>query len=289
MTQALRKICGLITAGLIAVSSSAQGDLAAITNDWYQWYQNCYSSSQEYIPCGKAWVGGDLLWWRAVEDGLGCQPIDIHERWHAGYRVGVGYYHLNSDWALDAYWTSFHAKTSGHQQGCHEEKNDAHWKLDFDVVDAQYSLKFCQSPWFTWRPFGGVRFARIEQKLRTNTHKKHSNRLTDYQKLCAFGPEIGIAADYEMACGFSFYGNASAALVYGTFHMHCDDCKQNRQTTCQTALDLGLGIRTKVCAGCFSPTLQLGWEHHRYFDYNHIGCTSDLCLDGAVFSACIDF
>lgn len=289
MAHAFSKICGVVTAVLIAVSGQALGDLNSMAADWCQWYQN-YCVPGTGPSCNKLWIGGDLLYWRAIEDGLGCDPIEIHDRWHLGFRAGLGIYNNNTNWSLDAYWTHFNEDTDGHQKGCRRQKNDAHWQLNYNVLDAFFSLKCCQSTCFTLNPFIGVRYAQIDQKLRTETHnKKRDNRLTDTQKFRGVGPEVGVSADYDIGCGFSLYGNAAGAILYGSYHLKCEECKRNRLTTCQSVLDVGLGIRTQLRLCAWSPVIQLGWEHHRYFDYNHIGCSSDLCLDGVIFSGSLDF
>ncbi|MFI0435761.1 MAG: Lpg1974 family pore-forming outer membrane protein [Parachlamydiaceae bacterium] len=115
-------------------------------------------------------------------------------------------------------------------------------------------------------------------------------------KLMGVGPLIGVEGDWRLGCGFSLYANASVAVLYGNFRLHfhqseeftdgADLCEIKRKTqACQAVADLGLGIRWETCVCQSLVWLQLGLEHHRYFNQNRFGDYGDLCLDGANFSA----
>ena len=115
-------------------------------------------------------------------------------------------------------------------------------------------------------------------------------------KLMGVGPLIGVNGDWKLGCGFSIYANASVAVLYGNFRMHfnqseqfvdgADSCEIKRKTqACQAVADLGFGVAWETCICEKIVWLQLGLEHHRYFNQNRFGEYGDLCLDGVNLGA----
>lgn len=328
--------------------------LTAIVSQGHSTCNQFLTCSEEEILCpctptchGQGFLSADLLYWRAFEDGLNdCFPIEDFDdvsssgniiskfkgkakdprfKWEAGFRLGTGY-EFASGWDIAAYWTYFHSHSHQHDRNEYPLENsyETHWKLNFEVVDLLLGYSFDVGSCFTWRPFGGLRGARIKQKLRTNfvnETKFYSNSSspnfldaisssysTNYypsgsnnkEKFLGIGPLIGIEADWKLGCGFSLYANASLATLYGHFHVHLNESNEfsngadfyhvrRSLHACQAVIDAGLGIRwqTHVCNNLV--WLQLGLEHHRYFNQNRFGDYGDLCLDGANFSAGMAF
>ena len=187
-----------------------------------------------------------------------------------------------------------------------ERKIVEHWKLHFDVVDAVYG---CQCDWsscLALTPYGGLRYAKIDQKLRTDFvsyHNRSPIHSTGYSKenFSGLGPVIGVDCDWNLGCGFSLYGDLSGAILYGRFHVrsnHIDLFDTGVNIThlrshihaCQPVLDVGLGVRWRTCL-CDDKLLivQLGVEEHRYFNHNQFCGYGDLSLDGVSLAVGIQF
>ncbi len=343
--SAFRKIHVALTTLLLTVVSQAHGEyFNSSTNG------ECgYSCACELAYYGKGFISADLLYWRAYEGGLDkCFPIeaidyvssdgsiisrfrgkgeDPHFNWDAGFRLGTGY-EFACGWDIAAFWTHFHSQASRHHRNEYTfgSEHELRWKLDFDVVDVIGAREFDLGSCVTLSPFGGLRGARIEQKLHSNVFSRanfylksssasfysdlsplsdSSSNFTTFnshskQKFWGIGPLIGIEADWNLGCGLSLYANASVAFLYGHFHLRsnesdrflegADFCNmKQRLYACQTVLDAGLGVRWQTCFCGGIVWLQLGLEHHSYFNQNRLGGYGDLWLDGANFSAGIVF
>lgn len=310
----------------------ADGNLSEYTNC----EDSCYCAP---ACCGKGFISADLLYWRAFQGGLDdCFPTedideissygniiskfsgrgkDPHYQWDPGFRIGTGY-EFTGGWDIAVFWTHFHSKSDENHFNHHRRQ----WKLDFDVVDLVIGRGFDLGSCFTLRPFGGLRGARIRQKLSTNLRGRENSyfdssstiiendSFSGYSlfshfptssadaknRLLGIGPLIGVEADLNLGCGFSFYANASFAVLYGNFHVRFKDFEEfgdvatycnvkHNSHACQSVVDAGLGIRWETCYCKSIVWLQLGLEHHRYFNQNRFGHYGDLCLDGGNFSA----
>lgn len=302
----------------------------------------------------------DALYWRAHQDGLErvvhnevrqtfrlsgnpsftastdrLKNSRFISDWRGGYRLGIGYDWCGWTMALD--WTHYrgHAHNHGKQGSL---RRSGHWKIDYDVVDFIIGTpSYCVGSCFNWNAFGGVRSARINQNLRAHieglssfvnqnnlsvstTIIQSTTDIRDHEHFNGVGPEIGLNANWDLGCGFSLYGNATGAIVFGRFHdrvrssglsitdsetdgiptEHTEFNNTNRFSShdrvCEPVLDLGLGICwcTHLCyCNCETDlVLKLGWEHHQWFNHGHlenffVGVGDDLCFDGLTFSAAL--
>jgi hypothetical protein len=236
--------------------------------------------------------------------------------WDLGYRLGLGY-EFGCDWNAAVYWTHFDSN-SGKNHGHHHCFN---WKIDFDVVDVLLAKKIDAGSCVTLKPFLGLRGAYIDQRVKTTfigTHEDHSysdcaessysygcvNNLakTDNKsKFSGIGPLIGVEADWNLGCGVSVYANAAVGGLYGRFHLHlkqsdeflggadCCDVTQHSHS-CHGVFDAGLGVRWATClCNDMELLVQLGLEHHTYFNQNQFGNYGDLCLGGLTLGAGLSF
>ncbi len=269
--------------------------------------------------CGSFWASIDLLYWTAWEKGFGSDfgdttitttsapgfitiAVDEHDKnidfdWDPGFRVGIGYESNCSAWGADVYWTRFYQSGDSHSG-----PNHADWSLHFNTVDGIFGRKFWVGSCFDLRPFAGLRYALINQRLETHleTNVVSSAGTTsliltnnhDRQRFWGIGPELGLQADWYFACGWSVYGTIDEAILYGNFRTHFNDsttstvetntCHSNAEAqTCQGVFDVGIGARWENRY----ITLQAGLEHHGYSDFNQIGFFGNLNLFGANFSA----
>ncbi len=274
--------------------------------------------------CGTPWVSADLLYLSVCEGGFDCDlgttsitktltdgknVTDVREKseeiafgWTPGFRVGVGYDFASSCFEAALYWTRFSDTGSGH-----EANNYAKLDLRFNEVDALlgYKLTYCDR--FTLMPFLGVRYAKIDQALSSHLESTILIRATnarsvvvstkhDTQHFWGIGPLFGLEGNLYFGCGFSIYGILAGNFLYGDFENDFNksdiftqavntSVSSSENCAVLTGFDAGLGLRY---AFCFA-TLQLGWEHHTYFDYNTIGCGGDLNLYGLNASVIFHF
>ena len=262
-------------------------------------------------PCCKqtCWgnlsITGEFLYWRAFESGLdNCVPRHVSDRttrnghvfsefkgkgrdlnfkWDPGYRIGANYEFASCEWDVAASWTHFHssANGSGHRK----------WNINLDVIDVTTGYEPDCGLCFDVRPFIGLRGAQIDQKLHVGHRGGSHKRLKE--EFEGLGPLLGLGFNWEIGCNFSLYVNVSAAWLYGNFHVKTFEsdklvdarnvCRLSKHLDANIAAgDAEIGVRWQRC---FCNTkqfyLQLGLEHHRYFNFNRIGCYGDLSFDGA--------
>lgn len=249
-------------------------------------------------------------------------------RWDPGFRVGTGYELACSNWGVAAFWTHFHSRAHDSRNHGNSYRsygydyqnhgNERRWNINFDVIDVVAAYESDMGSCFTVRPFGGLRGARIDQKQRlgdfSSSRSDFSNSISSYtsndfaiigtknkEKFWGLGPLIGLEGDWNIGCGLSLYASASVSWLYGHFDVSLteleesvdfvDFCHVSKHLDAVVgAFDAALGIRWQKCfCSNMRVILQLGLEHHRYFDYNRMGCYGDLSFDGVNFGAAIEF
>lgn len=272
--------------------------------------------------CGHPFLEARLLYLRAFEGGLSspCDSTQItdttengilvsrlrgkgHEpnfKWNLGFRIGAGYEFADSNCDIGAYWTHYNSQT-----GSHNDRRK--WKIDFDVVDILYRCDCDTSTCFSLSPYGGLRCARINQKLHTHfidTVNENIFSISNGNSKAEFlsiGPLVGVEGDWGIGCGFSLYGNVSVSVLYGTFRVNShttsvsstdinNDHLSNHIQACQPVVDFGFGVRWKGCF-CTSKVIvvHLGLEEHRYFNHNQFCGYGDLSLDGVSLAVGIEY
>lgn len=198
------------------------------------------------------------------------------------------------------------------------EGNRSRWNIDFDTIDVVASYRWDYGCSVSLRPFIGLRWARIDQSLRLGSHSNSisssissisSSVSSDFdpfsqhskQDFKGLGPLFGVEADWSLGCGYSVYANASVAWIYGKSNSRITEINQTIDTVdfCEvssrlddtlTAFDAGVGVRWQTCfCSDMRLILQLGLEHHHYYNYSQIGECGDLSFDGLNFSAMIEF
>lgn len=214
------------------------------------------------------------------------------------------------------------------------DRTEARWKLHLDLVDVELGRPVCLSQCLTIRPHIGIRAAWINQRYNientaittTSTVDLQAVKLkSDYEGV---GLRGGLDTQWDLGCGMSLYGNAAASVLYGNFNVKSEDAYRTDTTdtaftfvdqkddfcACRAVTDAAIGVRWR---GCFcndsvAVTLNVGWEHHLFFNQNQfedfaqldavptfnpvIGeiknpqrYHGDLCLKGVTFGARIDF
>lgn len=325
MKYLFREIGVVITVLLLTSMGYIYGDYDP--SSFCEENNKCFSCQP--IPCQKGFISADLLYWRAYESGLDtcipstvCEEVDSdgkitsrfsgrgrdpHFRWNPGFRIGAGYGLTGTSWDLAAFWTDFHSHA-------HDSRNNGHrlrWNINLDVIDLTAGYRSNLSSCFSWRPFFGLRGARIDQKLHKGlspcsacssiAYDLSTTYTKNKQKFSGIGPLIGLEGNVNVLCGFSFYASASISWLYGDFHILQREYFQSRNVidSCHVRKhldvsllvgDATLGIRWEKCI-CKSMRLilQLCVEHHRYFEYNRLADCCDLSFDGVNFSASVAF
>jgi len=276
--------------------------------------------------CGQAFVSAELLYWRAFEAGLDtCVPNhvsnvvtsdgevfarfngrcrDLNFEWNPGVRVN-GWYELPCTcWDVGISWTHFDSDSSkGHE-------NRSKWNIHLDVIDVFAGYGYDAYSCFAFRPFLGVRSARIDQKIHTNSRFDISSYSYDNgiasvnrnkQKFIGVGPLIGLEADWKFGCGFSLYASAAVTWLYGQFDVHLHQSSQfyggatsskfkNDLDTVLAGADAAIGVRWETDF-YFDTRLvvQVALEHHSYYDFNRFGKYGDLSFDGVSIGAGFGF
>ena len=324
MTNFIKKIHLAITLLLIPSISYGYGDADNVSE--CEESENC--SLCETEGCGRGFISAEVLYWRAFESGLDtCISVRVsdtinsndivvsrssgkgrepHFKWNPGFRLGAGYEFACNGWDIAAIWTHFHSHS-------HDSRNfggTLRWNLDFDVIDIVAGYNYDIGPCFILRPFVGIRGAKIDQHLRSDFFRSISLSSDDdlfesdkknKENFEGIGPLIGLEADWDIGCNFSLYASGSVSWLYGNFHItrheydkfvHAiSSCKERKHLDASlAAADAAVGIRWQTCfCTDMQLILQLGLEHHRYFDYNRLGDYGDLSFDGVNFSAGIGF
>ncbi|HSX13823.1 MAG TPA: Lpg1974 family pore-forming outer membrane protein [Chlamydiales bacterium] len=277
---------------------------------------DAYLKPCTYSPfrCDNFWTGFEILIWRACEDGFsnsfGDVSIvnkiagilttttftqtnkDLDFDWDAAFRASIGYDFAHCGTDLGFYWTRFYQKTN-----TRDGINRAHWQLHFDTIDGACGHHFWVDTCIDLFPFATLRYAQIAQRLNIDlktiytapteiTHITTTSR--NGQKLRALGPIFGLKTDWYLRCGFSIYGTIDTGILYGYFKTENQNEDRSlavsKMTHCKGhscaspfVIDLGIGIRYETQY----VTLRTGLEHHRYSEFNQIGCPGSLNLFGA--------
>jgi hypothetical protein len=258
----------------------------------------------------------------------------VHPHWHPGFRIGLGGNMSYDEWDIFLNWTWFrsHAETErrglllvlwGHPdvdspgntgQGALTAKGD--WKLHYNVLDLELGRAFWVGKYLSLRPFFGLRGAWIDQRFKIHydltTTPITDVRLKAESDFEGGGIRAGFDARFALLGGWSFYGLASASMLYG--HYNCDFREKWDHVKIAVSEDgfhqaastaqLALGVRWDgyVHHDRYHFGLYAGWEQNIWFGVNkmnhffsglHEGdlqqMNSDLTLQGGTFGVRFDF
>lgn len=287
---------------------------------------------------GEIFVRADFLYWKTHNNGVSrCLPAeetyevnqngkmrivrkiknkDPHFDWAPGFRLGTGYHFMDTAWEVAAYWTYLYSKADT-KLGRQEKM---HWGLNLNIADMLAGYKFCLAPWFSLKPYVGLRIAGIDQSIHTKTGEIKADLQKEFkgrskQDYVGVGPLLGIEAILDLDHGFNVYANAAVSGLYGNNHLSSKgesvlsnysiySSSKHHLNVWQTVVDLGLGLRYERNIDCYSRNfnlvLDLGLEHHCFYKQNRFGSLGfddsnhrvrcgDLFFDGVTVSAKVIF
>jgi hypothetical protein len=274
----------------------------------------------EDITPPSIWLHAEVLYWGAYQDGLsisdsfedeGITPNGAETAfrsnsknlcfdWKPGFRVGIGSGFIGrGGWGGIVSWT--HLFSSARRTN--DTTLRGHWKLHFDSIDAIAGLEILMNPCMNLNLVGGISSVRIAQHFRTKfTENEESSsevvitKAKDHNqsKFYGIGPKLGVEAEWQVKCGISLYGSLGGSILFGHMHVARDRCtsspsleelrhRSKSLNFCQTVADAAIGIRWNRIWHCgFNASLELGLEHHQFFNQNRVGECGDLYLDGLV-------
>lgn len=259
--------------------------------------------------------------------------------WSPGFRVGIGGNMEYDEWDIFLNWTWFksHGRDSSHasEKGVllvlwgHPDVDSsatntasgatyakAIWDMRLNHMDLELGRSFWVGKHFSLRPFLGGRAAWIDQSFNTHYHltttpttQTHLHAQSDFE---GGGIRIGADARLSLLGGWSFYGLASASMLYGHFDCDFHENWQNvkiagtrdgfHQATSTAQLALGVRWDTYVHRDRYHFGIYAAWEQNiwfglnkmnRYFNQLHQGnleqLNSDLTLQGGTFGIRFDF
>lgn len=230
-------------------------------------------------------------------------------RWNAGYRIGAGYMMGCGcdNYDIQLYWTHFNNNTN--KRRCNRER----WKLKYDVVDLTFGRGFKAGCW-EFRPYIGVRFARIDQRLHARLRTTITtsgiaslvtSRIHHKENFYGVAPEIGIDTKWNLCGCWSVYGDFALATYYGHVRGSGTDSDtftttvsnrnfKSRRCFNSVATDAKVGVAwDTIFSGCgcnnMSFTLKVGLEQHRIYDFSDFGSDGTLSLSGFAVSGVLGF
>jgi hypothetical protein len=254
--------------------------------------------------------------------------------WHPGFRIGFGGNMSYDEWDILLNWTWFRSNGRDSTNGLlltlwgHPDIGTAgdsatgavratgKWHLLMNLLDLEMGRAFWVGKHFALRPFFGVRGAWIDQSLRINYHFTTTPITTAHLKPeCDFeggGVRAGLDARFTLFGGWSFYGLASAAMMYGFYD--CDFRERWESVSIAVSRDkfhaaastgqLALGVRwdTYVHHDRYHFGLYAGWEQNIWFGLNKMNhwmynlsegileqMNGDLMLQGGTFGVRFDY
>lgn len=181
------------------------------------------------------------------------------------------------------------------------DRIQAKYRLRLNQIDLVLGRRYWVSPCLTVRPFIGLRGAWTDVRFAVNSKREFTSTafqldnttvLTYQDRFTTRAWGVGIIGGLEPTwyftrC-FALYGEVGVGALWGEFEIKkrekfvvtssmpaltnsYRDSGKKQQTQMTPLLDLGLGLRCERtwCCERFRTALDLGWEHHVYFDQNH--------------------
>lgn len=262
---------------------------------------------------------------------------ELDFKWKTGCRLNIDYLLPCKNWDLGFTWTHYvggaHGTAKAPNQPVTTDTTETYTFLTpafinqvvsvggYDTIKSRWNLVFnnyefdigrtcCCAPCFAIRPYIGVKYLQIEQKLHIDAKARpytvdsgaETISKVDYQVLksrySGVGLQGGLDANWLIGCGFALYSNVSGGVVYGKVHAHRkefnhihtvvftgdttdiedgDNIFKDRDSThaARPNLDFAIGLSWQHClCDCYVVTLRAGWEYHHFFNQNFLRSTA---------------
>ncbi len=258
----------------------------------------------------------------------------VHPHFRPGFRIGLGGNMGYDEWDLFLNWTWFKSTARGSKQGAlltlwsHPEVSDelgnpqgatsakARWHLHLNLLDLEMGRAFWVGKHCSLRPFIGARAAWIDQHFHIHydltTTPETDSHLSAVSNFEGGGVRTGVDTRWALLGGWSFYGLASASLLYGfydaDFHQTWESQKIANardgfhQASSTAQLELGVRWDTYLHKDRYHIGLYAGWEQNIWFSLNKMNhffgnlsqgnleqMNTDLTLSGGTFGVRFDF
>lgn len=258
----------------------------------------------------------------------------VKEEWSPGCRVGFGGNLPFDEWDAYLNWTWFHSdpKDSAKETSdgpllvlwAHPDSEEtrfasrAHgkWDLTLNIIDFELGRALWIGEHLSLHPFLGIRGAWIDQefkvKYRYATSPSFEGEIEAESDFEGVGVRAGLDLRFSLLNGWSIYGLATGALMYG--HLDCDSHqKANHHLIARTddgfhrgvsTVQMGLGLQWDAYLGHdrFHVGVRMGWEQNIWYgvtQFNRyhtqlqtgdlVQNNGDLTLQGGTLSAQFDF
>lgn len=291
-------------------------------------------------------VMGQALLWCMTEGGLeyavlqpnvlvptttlvsGTEKV-ISPNYNWGFRVGLGYDTTPSHWDIDVvytyFYTNFHSSLTAPSGGSlvqtftDSASNSsvtkvstayAKARINYNVLDAEFSRPFLVTKDFLLSPMTGLRTAWVYEKVNAdyagNTVPSGLTQIIQYKNnFWGIGAMAGLESQWLFCYGLSFYGNIITSLLAGNVNLSAlqttgstisYDVTDHYQAT-KNLTDLGFGFRWNYmfCNNMVDVGIQVGWEQHLLSNYWQwstpatLGPNGDLGAYGWNFGAYVNF
>lgn len=242
-----------------------------------------------------------------------------HFGWNFGFQLGLGYRSGCDGWDVSLLWTRFSQTSHTDEEAetdsqtllplwsnfqfplagdapilfANEVLCDFH--LDLNLVDLSLARAAWVSHLVSLSPRIGVRLCHIKQEFDIEYRGGSWNNpnagilFSDWIELTsdfkAVGPFAGADTTWNLACGFSLFGNGSVSILYGRFQLDHIEWFCETTSPFQNIRDIDLDEKIRVCRGmldllfgvqwsalfgqgCYGLTVGLAFEEHIFFNQN---------------------
>ncbi len=163
--------------------------------------------------------------------------VDVQPfKYKPGFKVGAGFSFGSDGWVCFAEYTRLHQKTSKSStlaspafwfpvdwifidlitSGYSPTNLVSKWKMNFDMVDLDFSRPFYQGTHLTVSPYAGMRGLWITQSMFVGLNPNLADSATGkvLSHCWSVGPNAGVSSNWLVGWGFRFEGQASTSLLY---------------------------------------------------------------------------
>ncbi len=195
-------------------------------------------------------------------------------------------------------WSAFHGIRAASPVFAH--KIDTNWKLNLGLLDLELGREYWVSRYLSIRPFISLERAWIEQELELfheggywvgasygDNQPDMNNEVKIDNDFKGLGVRSGFSTNWHLGCGWSFYSESSAAILYGRFRIDHDEVNRgatppfSKQKVLDTktsfhasrphfGIILGLQYQTLISERKYGLTARLGWEEHLFLHQNQM-------------------